>query len=151
MPLIILRSGSPTPSNLPFPAELMGDRERQVQGGNALNRMDDAEEAPGEDDDEDSSVRKVAAQTVATLQYLYMHNRISKQEKQLLTADLIHHANQGSFSKIEIAMMVLICGVRPSDAISVSVIPKDFSTISTDDLEDFEEICHRVSRELSEV
>lgn len=110
------------------------------------NRDEDSDSDEESDDEDDG---RLAAVTISALQYLHRNGRITKSEKQLLTADVIQNVNDGSCSKVEIAMTLFMGGFKPGEG-SADQLPTDFSLIAEEDLNDFEAICHRVAHELED-
>lgn len=114
---------------------------------------DDNDEGEEEDEEEEGEERdeELATATVNALQYLHLHHRLAKTEKQVLLADLIQRVNTGSLSKVEIAWSVLIAGIRPGEAPLSEGLPREMAHVDVEDMKDFEHVCHRIARELLEI
>jgi hypothetical protein len=112
------------------------------------DRDSDRDSDNGSDDDDDAD-GGLAAATISALEFLYTKQRITKAEKQLLTADVIQHVNEGSCSKVEIAMTLLIGGFKPGEG-AASQMPATFSLVDEEDMTEFEEMCHRQARSIAD-
>ncbi len=119
-----------------------------VDSGNDDNDDDNDDDEDNDDDDDDDdddqeAAKELAARTLTTIQWLCDHDKLSKEEKHILTLDVVQNVGNGKFSRAEVAYSLIIGGGRPGEEkISDSQIPFDVTTIDSRDLSEFEDVCH---------
>lgn len=95
------------------------------------------------DEDEDEKLAKdLAFRTSEAVRWLYDRDRLTLNEKRLITKDIIENVGIGGFSRAEIAYCLLIGGMRPGED-DLDDVPRDLSLVDPEDVQDFEDICHQ--------
>ena len=117
------------------------------KNNNDDNDDDNDEEDDDDDDEEDENdlmeMKETASRTLLAIKWLFKNKRITNEEKQIMTTDIIESLSSGQYSKAEIAYLLLIGGFRPGEG-EVASIPIDLSKVDKEDLNDFETLCHKL-------
>ena len=107
---------------------------------------DDEDMGDGDEEIEEDS-NELAARTLTTIKWLYDQGRLTKNEKDSLTIDVIECAGSSKFSQAEVAFALFICGGRPAeDILDIPEADFDVSSLDLDDLLEFENIVRTVSK-----
>jgi len=98
------------------------------------------------DDDEASNERskELAARTLQAIRWLCNQNRLTAEEKRLITSDLIESVSEGKFSQAEVAFSLIIGGGRPSE--EDTMLPADMSIIDENDMDEFCDVCKLIAK-----
>ena len=101
-------------------------------------------------EDEDDASKELAMKTLNCIRWLYDNERLTKEEKRILTNDIVLAVGQDRFSRAEVAFGLLIAGSRPKDLTQeiITSLPQDPSLINYNDMEEFHETCRSIASDL---
>eukprot|EP01031_Cornospumella_fuschlensis_P034330 gene34330-41553_t len=114
---------------------------------------------------------KIASLCISSLNYLCKLEKITREEKTCLVSSVLGGVAEASyptptFTKVEVAYLMLLAGVGPGEMGSASIAgvgveasnsnssklwpgeAGDFSAVESEDLEDFVQVCKTISKEL---
>ena len=92
-------------------------------------------------------MKEFETRTLLAIKWLYKNNRITNKEKKIITTDIVENLSNGEYSKIEVAFLLFIGGFRPGEG-DVSNIPTDLSEVDSEDIDDFETLCHSICNQI---
>lgn len=133
----VIRNGFQTDQN----------RDGGGRSGSDLDRSSSADDDDDDDDEEDEG-KKLAARTLLALQWLCSQGRLTKDEKRILTADVISRVSSGQYSQTEVAFSLLVEGGRPGE-VDGDDLPMDLNVVEEDDMLEFESVCHAAAKRLA--
>ena len=112
------------------------------------DNSDDQNNEKSEDELEDSA-KELATRTILAVRWLHSRNRLTFEEKSILSNDIIENVGNGEFSKAEIAFSLLVGGGKPSDN-QANDIPLDMNLVDDDDMKEFEDMCRLIVKSYKE-
>lgn len=111
---------------------------------------DDDGEDEDDEDDEDGEIeaKELASRTLKAVRWLYENERLTLEEKRVITSDIVSNVSAGKFSKTEVAFSLLLGGGRPGEVKLVPQPALNMWAINVRDTTEFEDCCHRIASSL---
>ena len=119
----------------------LGDEEEEESGppfDRSIERDDSIRASRTEFNDQ------LASRTLLAVRWLANADRLSRMEKNAITADVVDSVGQGKHSQAEVAFSIIVGQGRPSE--NNTHLPMDMSLIDPEDMEEFEKVCKSICR-----